>query len=380
MRSLLVTKLVPLPANEGGKQRTLAIARRLAEHGPVTICGFDDGTADVASLRREGIAVEAVPWRPTSARTLRGLLRSPTLSSARFWSPELAARVRQVAARAPVDLLQVEYLQMVPVARGVPARYRVVDLHNVESALVRSYAEARRGPVAAVARAEAGLLARRERADLGGFDLVTVVSTRERRRLPDGLPHVLVCPNGWDPSPAALPAASEPAVAFVAAMGWAPNVDGARWFAGRVWPRVLARRPEARLLLVGRDPAPAVRALASGTVEVSGAVPAVAPYLQRALLSVAPLRAGGGTRLKILESLDAARPVVATTVAVDGLEDLVGRGVVVADDEGGFAEAVVGLLEDPDGTRRLGSVGRQVVARCHAWDTTLRPLLQAVAP
>jgi glycosyltransferase involved in cell wall biosynthesis len=220
-----------------------------------------------------------------------------------------------------------------------------------------------------------------ERSLLPTFDTVVVVSERERHRLPAGVRNVVVCPNGRDPDPLGPPPpAATPTAAFVATLGWAPNVDAALWFTGEVWPEVCRRRPDARLLLVGRDPSASVRALASSSVEVSGTVSEVRPYLAKARVAVAPLRSGGGTRLKILEALDAGRPVVATSVAVDGLEDLIGEGVVVADDPGSMIEAVSGLLDDAQRASALGRAGHNAVAARHTWDVALAPLLESVAP
>ena len=95
-------------------------------------------------------------------------------------------------------------------------------------------------------------------------------------------------------------------------------------------------------------------------------------------MGLAPLRAAGGSRLKILESLDAGRPVVATGLGAEGLEDLVGGGVVVADDPPGLAEAIVALLDDPERAARLGREGHDAVAARYGWDATLAPLLDAV--
>jgi glycosyltransferase involved in cell wall biosynthesis len=169
-------------------------------------------------------------------------------------------------------------------------------------------------------------------------------------------------------------------VAFVATMGWAPNVDAAVWLAQDIWPTILARVPQARLLLVGKDPAPAVLALADDTIEVTGTVDDVRPYLARARVVVAPLRAGGGTRLKIMEALDFGRPLVATTVGCEGMEDLIGRGVVVADTAPGLAGTIAELLLDPAGAAALGRAGHDAVAADHTWDAALAPLLQAVRP
>jgi glycosyltransferase involved in cell wall biosynthesis len=187
-----------------------------------------------------------------------------------------------------------------------------------------------------------------------------------------------VCPNGVDPGDA-LPPSDEALAVFVAQLAWAPNVDAATWLADEVWPLVRRARPDARLALVGRDPSPAVRALAGDGIEVTGAVPSVRPWLARAAVGLAPLRAAGGSRLKILESLDAGRPVVATRLGAEGLEDLIGHGVVVADDPAGLAAAIVELFGDPAGAARLGREGHDAVAARYGWDATLAPLLDAIA-
>jgi polysaccharide biosynthesis protein PslH len=163
-------------------------------------------------------------------------------------------------------------------------------------------------------------------------------------------------------------------------MGWAPNVDAALWLGRDIWPLVVERVPGARLLLVGKDPAPEVRALADETVEVTGTVDDVAPYLARARVAVAPLRAGGGTRLKIMEALGAGRPVVGTSLGCEGMEDLVGRGVVVADTAQGLAAALSELLLDPARAVALGRAGHDAVQAAHSWDAALLPLMEAVRP
>src|SRR6202034_1947569 len=128
----------------------------------------------------------------------------------------------------------------------------------------------------------------------------------------------------------------------------------------------------------GRDPAPAVRALADEHVEVTGTVADVSPFLARSRVVVAPLRAGGGTRLKIMEALDVGRPVVATSVGSEGMDDLVGRGVVVADTASTLAEAIADLLLDPARAAALGRAGHDAVVADHTWDSALAPLLEVV--
>jgi polysaccharide biosynthesis protein PslH len=370
----MVTKFLPLPADSGGKQRSLAILERLARLGEVVLCAFDHDATDREGLAAMGVEVRSVPWTPTPGSVARGIVRTGSGSAARFWDARLAAMVSAAAAR-PADLLQVEYATLAPYLRGVPARLRVLDLHNVESDLAASYARST-GPLRALpVRCEALALRRLERAALRQVDVAVVTSRRDQARLPRSSAEVLLCPNGWEPGPP-LPAAADPTVIFVALFGWRPNVDAAVWLAERVWPLVRRRRPDARLLLVGRSPAQQVRRLAGPDVTVSGTVPDVRPFLARARVAVAPLRSGGGTRLKVLEALDAGRPVVATGIGVEGLEDLVGNGVVVADTPEHMSAALCDLLADPSRAQELGARGRRAVAERYAWDATLAPLLR----
>ena len=377
-RALMVTKFVPIPADSGGKQRSLAILRRLAERTDLVLCAYDDGSADLGAVEKLGVDVRTVPWRPGPAAVARGLARTKSISAGRFWSAALEAEIRRAAAQSPLDHLQIEYMQMAPFADGVRAKRRVLDLPDVQAALATSYARARRLPLSVPFHLEAAALRALERRALRTFDTVVVVSEHERQRLPATVGSVMVCPNGID-MPEPLPPATSPTVSFVATMGWAPNTDAALWLGREIWPLVLAQIPDARLLLVGRDPTPAVRGLASASVEVSGTVDDVRPYLAQTAVAVAPLRSGGGTRLKILEALGVGRPVVSTTAGVDGLEDLVGRGVVVADDAPGIGRALIELLKAPEKAADMGRTGHDAVAADHSWDDALARLLEAVS-
>ena len=375
----MVTKFVPSPANSGGKLRSLAIARRLAKvSDEMVLCCFSDATGDADALRELGIDVRTVPWQPDLQHVVRGIARTHTGSAGRFWDKGLAALVHEATREKPTDLLQVEYSQLASYLSVGSARRKVLDFHNIESSLATSFAKSSKTLKGRLAYVEAPLLRRRERLGAEQADLVTVVSTKDAERMPGHPRELLVCPNGWEPTEQ-LPPSDEPTAVFVALMGWKPNIDAAVWLGRDVWPLVRARMPEARLLLVGREPSAEVRALASDDIEVTGTVPDVRPYLARARVALAPLRSGGGTRLKVLEALDAGRPIVSTTIGIEGLEDLVGDGALVADDAQGFADRVVELLSDPERAAKAGDVGHETVAERYAWDRVLAPWLERIA-
>ena len=262
----MVTKFVPLPADSGGKRRSLAVLTRLAALGPTVLCAFDDGTGDLEGIADLGVEVRSVRWDPSPRRVLSGLRHTGSVSAARFWD----ARLRQqlaAAASTPADLLQVEYAQLAPYAKGIEARTRVLDLHNVESALVRSMAALRPAPIRLALELEATRLRRLEESALRSFDAVAVVSDTDRARLGSGQEaKILICPNGWDAAEL-IPVGEEKVVAFVGLLGWGPNADAAVWLAKEVWPAVHSRVPDAKLLLVGRDPSTQVLDLRSETIE-----------------------------------------------------------------------------------------------------------------
>jgi glycosyltransferase involved in cell wall biosynthesis len=158
---------------------------------------------------------------------------------------------------------------------------------------------------------------------------------------------------------------SPPEILFVGSFIHAPNVDAALRLAERIFPLVRVRCPQATLYLVGDQPPPELRRLASERVVVTGRVPTVEPYLDRAAVTVAPLRAGGGMRVKVMEALGAGKATVASPLAVAGLDLVDGREIVLADSDEDFAAAIVNLLEHPERREQLARAAR-------AWATAPR--------
>jgi glycosyltransferase involved in cell wall biosynthesis len=161
-----------------------------------------------------------------------------------------------------------------------------------------------------------------------------------------------VVPNGVDVAyyAAAVPPKKSPATLFF--VGWmrhAPNVDGLLYLLEKIFPRVVREIPNVRLVIVGAPISSTVRraALRWPSVELAGYVADVRPLLRSATLSVVPLRIGGGTRLKILESMAAGTAVVSTSIGCEGLAVEPGRHLLVGDGPEAFADSTVRALRDP---------------------------------
>jgi glycosyltransferase involved in cell wall biosynthesis len=166
---------------------------------------------------------------------------------------------------------------------------------------------------------------------------------------------------------------------FFGSLGYAPNLDGILHFLDRIWPAVLARRPATRLEIVGPGAPPALLARRSAQVELIGFVEDLRPRLAGAAAVIAPLRLGGGTRLKILEAMAMGRPVVSTSLGAEGLEVRDGEELLLADEPAEFAGAVVRLLEDPRLGERLGRAARARVEQRYSWRTAAERFERFVA-
>jgi glycosyltransferase involved in cell wall biosynthesis len=159
------------------------------------------------------------------------------------------------------------------------------------------------------------------------------------------------------------------AVAHLGTMFWPPNVEGVLWFAQEVFPRVLAQVPEARFVVIGKDPPRKVRDLPqqAQSVEVTGYVPDPIPYLAETAVFIVPLRAAGGMRVKILDAWCWGVPIVSTSIGAEGIAVRDGKDILIADTPDTFAQAVVCLLRDPMLGERLRQNGRRWVEERYNW-------------
>jgi glycosyltransferase involved in cell wall biosynthesis len=171
---------------------------------------------------------------------------------------------------------------------------------------------------------------------------------------------------------------SAAALLFTGSMSYRPNVDAVLWFADQVMEQIRVAVPEARLFIVGQQPHPRLNKLrARPDVEITGYVQDVTPFLHSCAVYVAPLRTGGGTRLKVLQAMAAKCAIVSTTIGVQGLDVTPGQEALIADDEASFAQAVVDLLRDPERRSTLGSAAQALVKTRYDW-SAIAPQLLAV--
>jgi glycosyltransferase involved in cell wall biosynthesis len=280
-----------------------------------------------------------------------------------WWAvPEYGRCVRELAASWQPDLVQLEFHlmgQYLMDLRDCPAPRLLVE-HEPGAPAAEKKRLAARGPARrAAATLDARAWRRYEPMILRQVQAAVVFTERDRAelaplagatpliRIPLGtaLPREPLDPLGVQP----------PTVVFVGSFAHQPNADAAHRLVVDILPRVRAVRPEVRLVLVGSNPPADLRRHADDHVEITGSVPDVTPYLDRASLVAVPLRLGGGMRVKVIEALAAGKAVVGSRLAVEGLDIRDGEEIALAESDEDFSRQILSLLADSESRQRLAA-------------------------
>jgi glycosyltransferase involved in cell wall biosynthesis len=353
------------------------LARLARRHDVAVLCLAEPGEPPLeAELVRVCARFEAVPRRSAGGLRARvgpkvALLRAVPTWASELAEPAFARAAARMAGEWRPDLVQVEYPvmgQYLDALDSCPAPRVLVD-HDASIRDLREW----RGPFARLTRALDERAWRIfERRVLERVQAAVVFTGRDRRALAalgTSTP-VVEIPFGTPIPEAPLDAVggSPPGILFVGNFRHPANTDGALWLARTLFPPLRAAPPEPRLTIVGPAPPAELGALASNGIHVVGEVPDVAPYLRDAAVVAVPIRVGGGMRVKVLEALAAGKAVVATPLAVEGLDLVPGEQLEVAAGEEEFRRALAGLLTDEQARRELGARARAWAVDRLGWD------------
>ncbi len=367
MKVLFVCPFVPWPLVNGGKIRTYHLIREASAHAEIHLRVIREHDGN------QGAEAALAPWCASLRffeRSRPGRIERWKLPKLERWfhSRELLRAIREDLSSGGLRLVHLDELllaRVVPPAHDVPV---VQHHHKLDTVLYDSLSAgdglARHFDLWKLRRLEAES-ARRYR-----HHLLCSQEDADLLRSRHGALDCDVIPSGFDPAsfaPAEPPLPREDAhLLFLGSMDYGPNVEAVLRFARQILPRIRAERPRAVLEIVGDNPTAEVRALAGELVRVTGRVERVQPYLEKTSCLVVPLAIGGGTRLKIVEALALAAPVVSTRIGAQGLGLEHGQ-LLLADGDEEFASAVLRLLEDPALGARLGQSGRAFVHEHFRW-------------
>ena len=398
MKILWVSPFFLHPTDRGAQIRTLCILQQLHRRHEIHFATLEDPASPEGRERSAEYCTRAypVPHQPPKrgsaafySQAIAGMFSRTPLAVSRYHSRQLHQIVAELAASRSFDAVVCDFLASAP---NIPdLRSCVLFQHNVETTIWERHLEHAKTPLH---RLYFHLQARRmmdyERDACRKAAHVIAVSAMDADRMRQRFqaPRVTDIPTGVDLDYFRFQGGSEPVadLVFTGSMDWLPNIDGIKWFVQEILPAIRRRRPACSVVVAGRRPPSEVEALAArdAGVIVTGTVPDIRPYLWGSSVAIVPLRIGGGTRLKIYESMAAGVPIVSTAVGAEGLTCHDGKNILIANSPEAFARACLDLLERAELRRQIADAALNLVATQFSWEAVSRSfeavLLSATAP
>jgi glycosyltransferase involved in cell wall biosynthesis len=389
MKVLWLSHNVPYPPQMGVTQRNYHLIRQLAQNAEVHLVALRQHALcpDEAALERArqelssfcaSVDVFELDWEMSTlarARLAFSLFAGVPYDVIRYASHDL----RTFLATNPfesLDLVHLDTIGLAPYRDLLPQTPTVLNHHNIESHMLFRRAENTTQPVARLFfNWQASRTRAWERRLAAEVECNLVVSETDTERLREVVPgaRVAVIANGVDVGYFDGPPNDDPeaaSVVMVGSHGWYPNRDAALWFLDEIWPRIIAVKPNARWIVIGSEPDP--RIIEAGQrdarIEVLGFVDDLRPDVDRSAVFVCPYHDGGGSRLKVLDSLAMRKALVSTPVGVEGIPLEDGTEFLLASSAEDFADCVLELFDDPARRVALGEAGRAHVERVFAWE------------
>jgi len=389
MKILVLSPKPPWPPHDGGAVAILRgieglssngaeiylLSMRTEKHGPPVP---EAGKKHLSFLySHETVEVDTM-IRPL--KMLQNLLfsREP-YDLARFRSDEFSRVMRRVIRDGGFDLVQCEgvlftcYLGEIRSETSVPV---VLRAHNAEHRIKEMMSGQASGRLRrAYLRNLAGRIRRCETEAVKLFDAIVPISEPDRQWFssvaPEGKPILLSETGAALTKYISEPDGSDFKVGFIGALNWEPNVQGLKWFTDRVWPLVCKALPAATLHIAGRGgPSSAPPWLRGERINWVGEADDALQFMASVNVIIAPLFAGSGLRIKIIEAMSIGRPVVATPVAVRGIDAVHGRELFIAEDPSSFSSALTGLLSNRELRKSTGEAAAALVKE--RYDNTVR--------
>ncbi len=388
MRILFVYTTPPYPPDAGGRIVDYNLLKGLAAQGhELTAIALADRRRPAKELQTIKSALDAFcDFRPVLVSLAfkpfqQGLafLRGIPATMAKYQSDALRAELQRVLKAQRFDALVLNMLHMAYLLEVAQGRVPTILLrHNVQSVIAERLVKIERNPLLRLALWREWRCLRRYEAEMcERVDLCCTLSSVDSatlREMNSALrPEVLPPPLDIGCYRPMQPEEAPPVITFIGGYDWMPNADAAMWLCETIFPRVAKHIPDAELQLIGHRPNADLRRVAATvpSINLVGHVEVLEPYLARTAVFVAPLRAGSGIRIKILEAMAYALPVVSTRIGCEGIGAESPREILIADSEVAFADAVVTLLRDPSARRRIGREGRACVASNHQLPTVI---------
>jgi polysaccharide biosynthesis protein PslH len=384
MNILVVCRELPYPLNTGYKIRTFNLIKRLSIGNCISIICFDTGNIsaeDILIMQRYCETIKIVPLIKLSKigqipNILKLIISGEPLSTKYVQSEIMKSEIYKKLESKEIDLIHFDDPYM---TKNFDFKNRslvktTVTYHDIDSNKFKEIFSLERNILRKILLLMDVILLKKWQQELSkNVDMSLVMSESDANILNKDktVSNITVIPNGVDIEEFPFTKANTQniTISYFGNMEYFPNQDAVIYFFEQILPTIVQKIPEAKFLVVGRNPSLTVQSLAKDTnTIVTGTVDSVIPHYINSSICIVPLRAGGGTRLKILEAMAIGRPVVSTTIGCEGLDVMGGENILIADTPAQFAEKVIQLIGDKQLYQRLANNGRQLVEDRYSWD------------
>lgn len=392
MRVLQLCHRVPFPPSDGGAIAMHQVTVGLLEHGmqvKVLAVAPEHQPSDLSLLPADYLKATEFEAIPISTKVrlwpaFRNLFTRRSYNVERFRSRAMELKLKEVLQRQSFDIIQMEGLYLtpfLPVIRQFSQAPVVYRAHNIEHFIWKRMAAACRTPLR---RQYLQLLARRLEAyekrvihQVDGLAAITPLDEQYFLSLGFKGPATVIpvgMPDLELPDP--LPEPEAASVFHLGSMDWRPNQEGIKWFLQQVWPKVISRMPGLRFYLAGKRMPPSFHRFASESVRVIGEVPDAIAFTLSKNVMVVPLLSGGGMRVKIIEGMAAARPIVSTGIGAEGIPCRHGEHLFLADGPDQMAKWILHCFEEPESAAQVARQAREFAAGHFRTDHIIKKLIK----
>ncbi len=380
MKILFVAPRLPLPANTGAKIRTFNLLKAAASEAKVTLLSFyfEEAEKSVETIKNLGIEVHLVkgedkinPW---------SIFSKNPISIQKYCSKKMRRALGELVRSGNFDLIHFDHLHMGQYREYINGLPCILDEHNVESIILKRCSAIEPGLAKRIVfQSQAKKMGRFEGRIIKKFSKCLTVSEKDR----DALSHlsdypannIEVISNGVDTDYFNFNNSHfreqplDDTLVFTGSMDWLPNSDAVEYFCNKILPLIWKVKTDVKFCVVGKNPSKRIANLSKRDkrIIVTGEVDDVRTYMAGAKVFVAPIRIGGGTRLKILEAMAMRKAVVSTTVGAEGIAYTKDHDIILKDSPKEFADYVLMLLENSEKRNSLGEAGRKLVCEKYDW-------------
>lgn len=386
MKILFLTHFFPYPPRSGGITRTYNLLKNIAKNNEVSLFSFyvypneilKSYIDEISKFCRDIWVTPTNPFetkRPSNIKIISRLLFGPPSFVPIYASTRAEKLIKDILLQRKFDLVHIDVLDianMVALFSSLPV---VLNEQNIEALILKQrYQRIKNLKQKMVIYFEWRKLKRFEDRILPKFNHIITVSELDRNYVKKIHPHlpVSVVPNGVDPNFFTQKESSsilgDNNIVFTGLMDWPPNIDAVLYFCQEIFPLIKEKNRNIKFFIVGQRPTKEVLALKTDrSIEVTGYVEDVRPYVTSSQVFVVPLRIGGGTRLKILEAMAMGVPVVSTPTGCEGLNVAHQKNILIADKPKDFAQAVIRVMDDKELCNKITTNSRLLVEQEYDW-------------